>query len=127
VRDLRPRPVAAAVLPRGEGAPETGGRIVLVGDADLVTNRFVARSRENAVFARNAIDWLAADESLIGIRAKQRAAPPLLYDSAGARDAAKYLTLVGVPLLFVIIGLIRLARRRRLAGRPWRPRDSDAT
>lgn len=127
VRDLRPRPVAAAVLPRGEGAPEAGGRIVLVGDADLVTNRFVARSRENAVFARNAIDWLAADESLIGIRAKQRAAPPLLYDSSGSRDAAKYLTLMGVPLLFVIIGLVRLARRRRLAGRPWSPRGLDAT
>jgi ABC-2 type transport system permease protein len=127
VRDLRPRPVAAAVLPRGEGAPETGGRIVLVGDADLVTNRFVARSRENAVFARNAIDWLAADESLIGIRAKQRAAPPLLYDSSGERDAAKYLTLVGIPLLFVIIGLVRLARRRRMAARPWSPREPDAT
>lgn len=127
VSDLRPRPVAAAVLPRGSGAPNTGGRIVLVGDADLVTNRFIARSRENAVFARNAVDWLAADESLIGIRAKQRAAPPLLYDSVGLRDAAKYLTLVGVPLLFVIVGLVRLARRRRLAGRPWTPRASGTT
>jgi ABC-type uncharacterized transport system involved in gliding motility auxiliary subunit/ABC-type transport system involved in multi-copper enzyme maturation permease subunit len=127
VRDLRPRPVAAAVLPRGAGAPATGGRIVLVGDADLITNRFVARSRDNAVFARNAVDWLAADESLIGIRAKQRSAPPLLYDSTAARDTAKYLTLVGVPLLFVLIGLVRLARRRRLARRPWRPADADGS
>lgn len=127
VSDLRPRPVAAAVLPRGEGTPATGGRIVLVGDADLVTNRFIARSRENAVFARNAVDWLVADESLIGIRAKQRAAPPLLYPSVAVRDAAKYLTLLGVPLLFVIIGLVRLARRRRLAGRPWSPREPGST
>lgn len=121
VDDLRPQPVGAALLPRsadGTAGPD-GGRIVLVGDADLVKNRFIARSRENLVFARNAVDWLAADEALIGIRTKQRSAPPLLYESAGVRDAARYLTLIGVPLLFVLFGVARLLRRRRLAGRPW--------
>ena len=120
VTDLRPRPIAAAVLPRD---PAGGGRIVLVGDEEFVTNRFLARSRENLVFARNAVDWLAADESLIGIRAKQRGAPPLLYPSTAARDAAKYLTLVGVPALFVLVGLGRLFRRRRLGTRTWSPAE----
>lgn len=124
VDDLRPRPVGAALLPRSADATDApdapeGGRIVLVGDADFVKNRFIARSRENLVFARNAVDWLAADEALIGIRTKQRSAPPLLYESAGVRDAARYLTLIGVPLLFVLFGVARLLRRRRLAGRPW--------
>jgi ABC-2 type transport system permease protein len=121
--DLRSQPVGAAVLPRGADGADgpVGGRIVLVGDADFIKNRFIARSRENLVFARNAVDWLAADEALIGIRTKQRSAPPLLYESAGVRDAARYLTLIGVPLLFVLFGIARLLRRRRLAGRPWRP------
>jgi len=125
VDDLRPQPVGAAVLPRpaAGGEPGEGGRLVLVGDADFATNRFIARSRENLVFARNAVDWLAADEMLIGIRAKQRGAPPLLYGSATARDVAHYGTLVGVPLLFVLFGVVRLVRRRRLAGTPWRPAD----
>ena len=141
VDDLRPRPVAAAVLPRGAEAPRTGasgagepsgdaeapggtgGRIVLVGDADFLTNRFIARSRENLRFARNVVDWLAADESLISIRAKQRGAPPLLYPSAAVRDAAKYLTLVGVPLLFILLGVARLLRRRRLAATAWSPAE----
>ncbi len=98
-------------------------------DADLVKNRFIARSRENLVFARNAVDWLAADEALIGIRTKQRSAPPLLYESAGVRDAARYLTLIGVPLLFVLFGIARLLRRRRLAGRPWvaEPADGESS
>lgn len=127
VDDLRPQPVGVALLPRStEGTEGTdGGRIVLVGDADLVKNRFIARSRENLVFARNSVDWLAADEALIGIRTKQRSAPPLLYESAGVRDAARYLTLIGVPLLFVLFGIARLLRRRRLAGRPWVAESAD--
>ena len=124
---LRRRPAAAALLPRSgdEASSAGGGRIVLVGDADLVTNRFIARSRENLVFARNAVDWLAADESLIGIRAKRRAPPSLLYDSTTERSAAKYGALAGVPLLFVLLGLWRLLRRRRLARRTWTPRGDE--
>jgi ABC-type uncharacterized transport system involved in gliding motility auxiliary subunit len=117
----RPRAAAAALLPRSGGGVRGGGRIVLVGDAGFLENRIVARAPENLVFARNAVDWLAADESLIGIRAKQRQAPPLLYSSAARRDAAKYLTLVGVPLLFVVYGVLRLYARRRRVRRSWRP------
>ncbi|MFQ5529667.1 MAG: Gldg family protein [Gemmatimonadota bacterium] len=120
--DLRPRPVGAAVLPRGVTNPDgAGGRIVLIGDADFLTNRFLAASPDNVAFARNAVDWLANDESLIGIRAKQRLPPPLLYASNAARDGARYACLVGVPLLFVLIGFLRLLRRRRLAGAVWSP------
>ncbi|MDH3297051.1 MAG: GldG family protein, partial [Gemmatimonadota bacterium] len=123
--DLRPRPMAAAVLPRGAGrAAAPGGRILLVGDADFLTNRFLAASPDNLAFARNAVDWLANDESLIGIRAKQRLAPPLLYSSNAARDGARYACLVGVPLLFVLIGFLRLMRRRRLARTVWSPMDA---
>lgn len=126
--DLRPRPVAAAVLPReSAGSPSTGGRILLVGDADLITNRFLAANPENMVFARNSVDWLARDESLIGIRAKQRQAPPLLYSSIAARNAARYMSLIGVPLLLVLLGFFRLMRRRRLAGQVWSATDSDDT
>ncbi len=127
--DLRPRPVAAAVFPReSAGAPATAGRIILVGDADLITNRFLAASPGNAAFARNAIDWLARDESLIGIRAKERQAPPLLYSSIAARNRARYASLIGVPLLLVLLGFFRLMRRRKLASRVWSPmsKESDA-
>lgn len=121
---LRPRPAAAAVLPRGPdapaaGGPGAGGRLVLVGDAGFLTNRFIARAPQNLVFGRNAVDWLASDEALIGIRAKQRQAPSLLYPSAAVRDAAKYLTLIGVPVLVILYGVVRLFRRRRKTRQPW--------
>lgn len=121
--DLRPYPMAAAILPReaDDGRGESaGGRLVLVGDADFASNRFLAGEDGNILFLTNAVDWLAQDEALIGIRAKLRRAPPLLYASVGMRDLAKYGNLIGVPLLFVLIGVIRLARRRRLQTRTYR-------
>jgi ABC-2 type transport system permease protein len=118
--DLRPQPMAAAIFPRptGDGAgSETvraGGRLVLVGDADFASNRFLGGEEGNLLFLTNAVDWLAQDESLIQIRSKLRRSPPLLYSSVLMRDVAKYGNLVGIPLLFVLIGAGRLARRRRL-------------
>lgn len=117
--DLRPQPMAAAILPRPAGGDEEtgegrGGRLVLVGDADFASNRFVGGEPGNILFLTNAVDWLGQDESLIQIRSKLRRAPPLLYASELMRDVAKYGNLIGVPLLFVLIGVWRLARRRRL-------------
>ena len=90
-----------------------------MGDADFASNRFLGGEEGNLVFLTNAVDWLAQDEGLIGIRAKTRRAPQLLYASTGMRDLAKYGNLIGVPLLFVLIGVIRLARRRRLQSRTY--------
>ncbi len=126
--DLRPQPMAAAILPRplgeeaGEAEARAGGRLVLVGDADFASNRFLGGEGGNIVFLTNAVDWLAQDESLIQIRAKLRTAPPLLYASESMRDLAKYGNLIGVPLLFVLIGAWRLARRRRLQTKKYRSR-----
>jgi ABC-2 type transport system permease protein len=127
--DLRPQPVAAAILPRrtgnaaGNAGESAGGRLVLVGDADFASNRFLGGKVGNIQFLTNAVDWLAQDETLIQIRSKLRRSPPLLYASVGVRDLAKYGNLVGVPLLFVLIGALRLARRKRLQTMKYRRAD----
>jgi len=120
--ETRPQPVAAAILPRpaGSAGESAGGRLVLVGDADFASNRFLRGEAGNILFLTNAVDWLAQDEALIQIRSKLRRSPPLLYATVGMRDAAKYGTLIGVPLLFVLIGALRLARRRRLQTMKYR-------
>jgi ABC-type uncharacterized transport system involved in gliding motility auxiliary subunit len=128
--NLRPQPMAAAILPRRAEGEGEGGRLVLVGDADFASNRFVGGEAGNILFLTNAVDWLAQDESLIQIRSKLRRSPPLLYSSEVVRDAAKYGNLIGVPLLFVLVGALRLARRRRLQTATYRspgsPRGADA-
>jgi ABC-type uncharacterized transport system involved in gliding motility auxiliary subunit/ABC-type transport system involved in multi-copper enzyme maturation permease subunit len=124
-RDLAPRVLALEVNPRlhkAAAGPDTlRGRVVVVGDEDFASDRYVQNEPGNAVFVLNAIDWLAQDDALIGIRSKDRAPPPLVYSSAFLRLAARYGNLIGVPVLVIVFGALRLVKRRRLTRRPYRP------
>jgi ABC-type uncharacterized transport system involved in gliding motility auxiliary subunit len=94
---------------------------VALGNAIFASDDFLRRSPENLGFALNAVDWLAQDEALMSIRAKDRSPPPLLFTSNGVRDAVKYFNLVGLPILIVLAGAIHLIRRRRAAAAPYQP------
>ena len=102
-----------------KGAPR--GRLVVVGTSDFASDRYARNSPENVVFVENAIDWLAQDEALIGIRSKNRAPPPLVFTSAVTRGVVKYGNLIGVPVLLIVAGVLRLLQRRRTTRRPYRP------
>ena len=122
---LRSRIVALAVSP--SGTPPGRGRIVVVGTADFASDRYARNSPENIVFVQNAIDWLAQDEALIAIRSKNRAPAPLVFTSIVKRSAVKYGNLIGVPLLLVALGIVRLWHRRETTRRVYRPLASAAT
>ncbi len=92
-----------------------GGRIVVATSSSFISDETLQRSQAGlagVIFLQNAVDWLAQDEALISIRSKDRAPPTLLFTSDFLRDFVKYGNLVGVPLLFVLIGVWRSARRR---------------
>mgnify|MGYP006292943745 CR=1 FL=1 len=89
--------------------------MIVVGDATFLERQFARGNPQNLVFAANAVDWLAQDESLIAIRSKDRSPPRLTLEAGAARQALKWGNLVGVPLLFVILGGVRVLRRRKLA------------
>ncbi|HEX9885067.1 MAG TPA: Gldg family protein [Longimicrobiales bacterium] len=107
--------LAAAVLPE-EGE---GGRLVVVGDADFIQGQFIQNNPQNLSFVANAVDWLAQDESLIEIRSKDRTPPPLVFGSDVMKSSLKWGNMAGVPLLFVLVGLMRIAGRRRKAEELW--------
>jgi ABC-2 type transport system permease protein len=127
--DLGPQVVAAALLGHAPGEDSEGtGRIVLLGTASLVQDDILEGLGPGGwTFFQNAVDWLAQDEALISIRSKDRAAPQLVWRSALARDTAKYGNLIGVPLLFVLFGMFRLARRRATYARLYQPGCGGAT
>lgn len=100
-----------------EGPPS--GRVVVVGDADFLTDAFVRNATENLVFALNAIDWLTQSDALLSIRSKQRTPRPLVFESDTTRQGIKYLNLIGVPLLFVLLGTVRLMHRRGMTRRTY--------
>ena len=99
--------------------PAGRGRLVVVGNGDLVADRNVRNAPENLSFALNAVDWLSQDESLITIRAKDRTPPPLVFQTAGLRESVKYANVGGIPAALILLGALRLLRRRRMAGRAY--------
>ena len=99
--------------------PRPGGRIIAVGDADFLEDRFVQSNSQNLVFAANAVDWLAQDEALIGIRSKDRTPPTLAFESEAGKNALKWGSLVGVPVLFMLFGFLRVNGRTTRAERRW--------
>ncbi len=95
------------------------GRLVVVGDADFASDNFARDDQANLAFALNAIDWLAQDDALLGIRAKSRTPPPLAFRSDAARNAAKYFNIIGVPLLLIVVAAVRLTLRRQKTRRRY--------
>ena len=119
---LRQFVVAAAIdgsAAKGATPGTRTGRIVVVGNADFLTDNFANQNPQNVAFAANAIDWLAQDEALIQIRAKQRTPPNLTFSSTFGAGLFKWGNLIGVPLIFVLVGVIRIAGRVGRARRRW--------
>lgn len=101
-----------------------GARLVVVGDEYLAGDEFVQRDPGNLTFALNAVDWLAQDEALISIRAKNRNPPALMFASSGLRASVKYGNMAVIPVLVALFGVVRLVERRRSASAPYRPVES---
>jgi ABC-2 type transport system permease protein len=108
----------------GEGSRASDGfsegRIIVVGDVDFLQEQFVRANPQNLVFTLNAVDWLAQDEALIGIRSKLRTPPVMAFTSEFQKAALKWGNLVGVPVLFVLLGVIRVGGRRKRAEARWK-------
>ncbi len=113
--------MAVVVNPLVSDSTALRGRVVVVGNSDFLSDGAVQRWPGGFVFGLNAIDWLAQDEALIAIRSKNRAPPPLAYESDTVRDFVKWGNVVGVPLLLVVVGAVRLVRRRRRIGSTYVP------
>ena len=103
----------------GDTAQGHRGRHVVVGSDDFAGDRNVQNAPENLQLALSAVDWLAQDTALIGIRAKNREPPPLVFTSATLENFVKYANIIGVPLLLIAWGGMRMWRRKRLAERPF--------
>jgi ABC-type uncharacterized transport system involved in gliding motility auxiliary subunit len=118
--NLSPRVLAVAVAPSADSGAAKG-RAVVVGSSDFASDRFVRRAPDNLALALNAVDWLAQDEALIAIRSKDRRPPALVFSSEATRDTVRYANVIGVPVLVMLAGVLRLLRRRRKTREAWQP------
>jgi ABC-type uncharacterized transport system involved in gliding motility auxiliary subunit/ABC-type transport system involved in multi-copper enzyme maturation permease subunit len=117
---LEERLLAAMVNPgAAEEAAGTRGRMVVAGNTNMLRDNFLGGNPANIAFGLNAVDWLAQDEALIGIRAKNRTPPPLVFSSNTLRDFVKHGNVIGVPILLVILAVLRLVKRNQLTQRKY--------
>lgn len=90
-----------------------GGRIIIIGDADFLSNRFIRQSQEGLVFGLNAVDYLSQDKILIGIRSKNAEPSKLLFKSDAAKNFVRYFNNIFVVLVIALFGFYRLYKRRK--------------
>ncbi|UCF40389.1 MAG: Gldg family protein [Gemmatimonadota bacterium] len=121
--DLSERVLAALVNPQAAGREEgpSLGRVVLVGNSEFVTDRYVQTTPTGMLFVLNAVDWLAQDDALIQIRSKNRRPPALVFEGETPRRVVKYLNMVGMPLLIIAFAVAWLWRRRRWTRQHYGP------
>ncbi len=126
--DLSTRLLAALVNPLAadSGGDASLGRVVLVGNAEFVTDRYVQNTPTGMLFVLNAVDWLAQDDALIQIRSKNRRPPALVFESQALQDFVKYVNMVGIPLLVIAFAVAWLWRRRRWTRQSYRPTSVSA-
>ena len=112
-RDVRgPLVVAAARELPPVGAARTGARLIVVGDVDVATNRFVD-FMANRQMLQAAIAWLVGEEDLIALRPERKeTGTKQLFLSAGQANTALLLGVGVVPGASLLIAIALWVRRR---------------
>lgn len=111
-RDLA-GPLSLAVAVEGEPDPNAryGGRLVVVGDSDFLTNAYLGLSG-NRDFGLNILQWLTRDDRFIAVRPQGVEFEPL-YLMRRERLVLLGSTLGGLPFVLLGVGAWRVVSRKR--------------
>lgn len=114
--------IAAMVNPLAVDEP-TGpsGRVAVVGTSLAVSDQYLRNAPSNVAFALNVVDWLAQDDALMSIRAKNRNPPTLVFSSDAKRTFVRYLNVFGIPLIVAAAAVLRMLKRRQTTQRTYEP------
>lgn len=96
--------------------PDTGARVVLVGDDDWVQNQNVGSPFGNSILFTNVITWLTGlGEQIIFTPQASATNIPAIFISGQMLDQIGFITIVLMPGLVLLMGLgIWFARSRRI-------------
>lgn len=89
-------------------SPDT--RILVIGDGSFVLNDY--QNPRAAAFLASIADWLVQDDGLISMRVREIRAAPLPQLENWQRNTIKYFNMIGVPVLFVLFGVLRWQLRK---------------
>ncbi|HEY8515047.1 MAG TPA: DUF4350 domain-containing protein [Candidatus Binatia bacterium] len=96
----------------GDDDEASVARLVVIGDVDLATNRFI-EFLSNRHVLHNAITWLVGEEALIAMRPERKqSGREQLFLSAGQARTALLLSTGVMPGLSLLVALVLYLRRR---------------
>jgi ABC-type uncharacterized transport system involved in gliding motility auxiliary subunit len=104
--------IAVAALVANDGPDAPPARMVVIGDADFANNFFIEYLGNKDLWV-NAINWLAHEEELVGVRPQQQE-PGVNQFFVSARQGrlAFWLGSVAQPAVFLAVGALVFVRRR---------------
>lgn len=92
----------------------SGIKVALIANSFFIQDNFVQNNQQNLVLALNLVDYLSQDSSLFQIRSKLVTQPMVIELSDNAKQAIKWINIVGPVLLLAAAGLVfGLARKRK--------------
>lgn len=93
----------------------TPAKAIVVGCSEMFNDQVIT-SAGNPLFFLNAIDTLTLGDELIDIRSKGKTVEYIGELSSGTKLLYKFFTVVLVPIIWIIVGVVRIyARKRRRA------------
>ena len=114
-RDLNgPVPVGVAVLEKAAAAsaPEAQARLLVFGDSDFVSNRFLDYLGNRDLLV-NGVNWLAMEDDRFGARpAKQQPGKNQFFFREADADQVFRVAVLWQPGLFLLVGIAVSLRRR---------------
>ncbi len=105
-----PGPPPAAGAAPAEDKKVGKARLVVLGTADLASNQFLG-AQGNRDFFLNVVSWLAEEEDLLSIRAKDSKQSPIFLTSAQS-NLVLWLPLAALPGAVLLCGIAVVIRRR---------------
>ncbi len=87
------------------------GELIVIGDSDFAANSYIGFGGNRDLFL-NIANWLAGDVERISIRPKAADMDPMIF-SQNETYAVAGISIVGLPLLMLIVGVWVNVRRRR--------------
>jgi ABC-type uncharacterized transport system involved in gliding motility auxiliary subunit len=103
-------PVPLGVAAQSEKDREKGWRLAVFGNSAFATNAQIANAG-NVNLALNAVNWLAKQEQALGIAARSPEQVQLFLSAAQMRNVF-LISLVGLPILAIVLGVTVWWRRR---------------
>lgn len=87
-------------------------KIVVIGDADFVSDNFMGANEQNPAMFLNLIDWLSNSDDLSSIRSKSVTTRPLETLDNDSKNIYKVVNSAAAPLLVALSGFVYLKRRK---------------